>query len=417
MTDYQKHLSRAGLALRESAIRRAGDRAMRTPDAVSFAPGYPEPESFAWEEFAAIAREVLSGADPAALQYGPTRGYPPLLAALPEVLAARGIRVMPQESIVTTGSQQGLDLCARVFIDPGDTVLVELPTYTGGITAFSNAQARLVGVNQDEEGIDLHHLDATLHRERTAGRRVAFVYVVPNFQNPSGLLMSRVRRTALLDWALRRDVMIVEDDPYGALYFDDVATAAETRPVKADDPDGRVVYLSSFSKTIAPGFRVAWITAAAPIVSKLEIAKQSADLCTGALDQRMVYEVVRRRVLDACLPRLRARYQDKRTAMEQALRRELGGTLTWTTPKGGFFLWATFPEPVDTDVLLDRAIHHGVVFVPGSAFYIERREARHARLSFSTPGLDSIRTGVERLAGALREELASMTRPAKRAAG
>jgi 2-aminoadipate transaminase len=416
MTDYENHLSRAGLALRESAIRRAGDLGVRTPGAVSFAPGYPDPEGFAWEEFAAIARDVLSGADPGVLQYGPTRGYPPFLSALPDVLADRGIRASAQESIVTTGSQQGLDLCARVFIDPGDVVLVELPTYTGGITAFSNAQARLVGVHQDDEGIDLQHLDVMLRRERGAGRRVAFVYVVPNFQNPSGLLMSRQRRTALLDWALRRDVLIVEDDPYGALYFEDVATAVETRPIKADDPDGRVVYLSSFSKTVAPGFRVAWITAAAPIVSKIEIAKQSADLCTGALDQRMVYEVVKRRVLDACLPRLRARYQAKRTAMEQALRRELADLVTWTTPKGGFFLWAAFPTGIDTDLLLDRAIRHGVVFVPGSAFDVERRGGHLARLSFSTPSIESIRTGVERLAAALREELAELASPARRAA-
>jgi 2-aminoadipate transaminase len=416
MIDYVTHLSRAGLAMRESAIRRAGDQGLRMPAAVSFAPGFPDPESFAWEEFAAIAQEVLGGADPAALQYGPTRGYPPLLAALADVLAGRGVRSTPQESIVTTGSQQGLDLCARVFIDPGNTVLVELPTYTGGITSFANAQARLAAVRQDEEGIDLAHLDATLHRERGAGRRVACVYVVPNFQNPSGLLMSRERRMALLEWAVRRDVLIVEDDPYGALYFDDVATAAETRPLKADDPDGHVVYLSSFSKTVAPGFRVAWITAAAPIVSKIEIAKQSADLCTGALDQRIVYEVLQRRVLDASLPRLRACYQAKRTVMEQALRTALGNLVTWTTPKGGFFLWAAVPAAVDTDLLLDRAIRHGVVFVPGSAFDIDRRAGRFLRLSFSTPPIEKIRTGVERLAAALHEELAAMAPPARRVA-
>jgi len=417
MSTYDKHLSRAGLALRESAIRRAGDRGMRLPDAISFAPGYPDPEGFAWEELREIARDVLSGSDPAVLQYGPTRGYPPFLAALPEVLAERGITAADADSIVTTGSQQGLDLCARVFIDPGDVVLVELPTYTGAITAFGNAQGRLAGVEQDEQGISIDDLDATLRRERQANRRVAFVYVVPNFQNPTGMLMTRQRRAELLEWATRRDVLIVEDDPYGALYFEDVSTAAETRPIKADDAKGRVVYLSSFSKTIAPGFRVAWITAPAPIVAKLEIAKQSADLCSGVLDQRMVFEILRRRVLDASLPRLRAMYQEKRTAVERALRREAGDLVRWTTPSGGFFLWATFHDRIDTGVFLDRAVAHGVIFVPGSPFYVEPRGRNYARLSFATPSVAGIETGVRRLATALREEIAATAPSERRVAG
>jgi 2-aminoadipate transaminase len=207
-----------------------------------------------------------------------TRGYGPLLEALTGILASRGVAASRDEVIVTTGSQQGLDLCARVFVDPGDTVIVELPAYTGGITAFSNQQARLVGVRQDGEGIDLADLDRVVSRERADGHRIALVYVVPNFQNPTGLLMSGSRRRGLLEWAIGRRVLIVEDDPYGALYFDDVAKGTESRPIKADDREGQVVYLSTFSKTAAPGLRVAWIAGAAPIVAQMEIAKQSADL-------------------------------------------------------------------------------------------------------------------------------------------
>ena len=328
MMDYNGYFSRAAAGMQESAIRKMGALGGRIPDLISFAPGFPAAEMFAWDEFRDVAQTVLDGSDAAVLQYGPTRGYRPLVEALPQILGTRGIRAIPDDVIVTTGSQQALDLTARVFIDPGAVVLVELPTYTGAITAFRNAQAALVGVRQDDAGVDLEDLDRVTMRERAAGRRIAFLYVVPNFQNPTGLLIGLEKRRRLLEWAARRDVLIVEDDPYGALHFDDAATAAETRPIKADDRDGRVVYLSSFSKTVAPGFRVAWIAAPAAIVVKLEVAKQAADLCTGALDQRIVYEVWKRGVIEARLPTLRTHYQEKRGVMERALRRELGDLVT-----------------------------------------------------------------------------------------
>jgi 2-aminoadipate transaminase len=226
---------------------------------------------------------------------------------------------------------------------------------------------------------------------------------VPNFQNPTGNLMSRARRGALLDWAARRDVLIVEDDPYGSLYFDDVATADDSRPIKADDREGRVVYLSSFSKTVAPGFRVAWIAAPPAAIAKLEIAKQSADLCTGGLDQRMVFEMWRRGTVTARLPLLRATYQRKRTVLEEALRRELPHDVSWPEPKGGFFLWACFADQVDTDALLPRAIERGIVFVPGSAFFVEGSGARFARLAFSWATPERIEEGIRRLAAVVRE--------------
>jgi 2-aminoadipate transaminase len=405
MKDYDRFFSRGAGTIQESAIRKMGALGLRVPDLISFAPGFPAPEMFAWDELRDVAQSVLDGQDPSVLQYGPTRGYRPLVEALPQILAERGIQASPDEMIVTTGSQQALDLCARVFVDPGDVVLVELPTYTGALTAFRNAQAQLVGVQQDADGIDLDDLDRALVRERGAGRRVAFLYAVPNFQNPTGLLISQDKRRALLEWAARRDVLIVEDDPYGALHFDDVATAAETRPIKANDADGRVVYLSTFSKTVAPGFRVAWIAAPAPLAAKLEVAKQASDLCTGALDQRIVYEVWKRGVFAARLPVLRQFYQRKRTAMEQALRRELGDLVSWPEPKGGFFLWVALPDTVDTNALLTRALAHAVVYVAGSAFYVDARRSHRARLSFSAATVERIDQGVQRLAQAVREEL------------
>ena len=405
MIDYDGCFSSAARTMQASAIRKMGGLGGRVPDLISFAPGFPAPELFAWEEFRDVAQSVLSGSDPSVLQYGSTRGYRPLVEALAQILSERGIAATPEEILVTTGSQQALDLTARVFIDPGSVVLVELPTYTGGITAFNNAQATLVGVGQDSDGIDLEDLDRVTARERAAGRRIAFLYVVPNFQNPTGVLVSLEKRQRLLEWAARRNVLIIEDDPYGALYFDDVAAAADTRPIKADDRDGRVVYLSSFSKTVAPGFRVAWVAAPAAITAKLEVAKQSADLCTGGLDQRIVYEVWKRGVLTARLPKLRSHYQEQRTVMTRALRRELGNLVSWPEPKGGFFLWAAFPERVNTDALLTRALARAVVYVAGSAFYVDGRSSNLARLAFSAPSAARIEEGVRRLAGAVREEL------------
>jgi 2-aminoadipate transaminase len=379
----------------------------RSADLVSFAAGYPDPESFPWEELREIASELLSGPDRNALQYGPTRGHQPLLESILDVLAAREIRAVIEEVMITTGSQQGIDLVGRVLVSPGDVVLVELPAYTGAIAAFKNAQAELAGVKQDDDGINLDDLDAVCQRERQAGRPVNLLYLVPNFQNPTGLLLSLNKRQRLLDWAARRDVLIVEDDPYGTLYFEDVARASDTRPIRADDRDGRVIYLGSFSKTLAPAFRVGWMVAPAPLVDRFETAKQSIDLTSGVLDQRIVHEALRRGTLERIAPGLRALYRQKRDAMEQALRRELGDRLRWPAPKGGFFLWATLPAGVDDMTLLDRALAQRLVFVTGSAFYVDGTGHDRIRLSFSAPTAERIEEGARRLAAAMAPVTAS----------
>jgi 2-aminoadipate transaminase len=303
--------------------------------------------------------------------------------------------------MITTGSQQGIDLVGRVLITPGDVVLVELPAYTGAIAAFKNAQAQLVGVTQDPDGIDLEDLDAVCQRERSAGRRVNLLYLVPNFQNPTGLLLSLEKRHRLLEWAARRDVLVIEDDPYGALYFEDVARPGDTRPLRADDEYGRIIYLGSFSKTLAPAFRVGWMAAPPALIDRFETAKQSIDLTSGILDQRIVHEAVRRGTLERIAPDLRKLYQRKRDVMERALRRHLGDRLRWPAPKGGFFLWATLPAGLDDVTLLDRALAEGVIFVIGSAFYVDGSGHDKVRLSFSAPTIERIEEGVTRLAAAL----------------
>ena len=405
MTAYDAFLSPTGRELADSAIRRMGTVIARQPDMVSFAAGYPDPVSFPWDELRDIARELLSGADGQVLQYGPTRGYAPLLDSIVPVLAKRHIKAATDELLVTSGSQQGIDLIARVLVTPGDVVLVELPAYTGAIAAFKNAQARLAGVKQDEDGINLDDLDEVCLRQRLAGRRVNLLYLVPNFQNPAGLLLGLDKRRRLVEWAERRNVLIVEDDPYGSLYFDDAATEAETVPIRAIDPNGRVLYLSTFSKTLAPGFRVGWMVAPATLADRFETAKQTIDLMTGSLDQRIVHEAVRRGALERLAPQLRAQYRAKRDAMEQALRRELGDLLRWPAPKGGFFLWATLPSGTDDNALLARALEHKLVFVVGSAFHVDGSGHDKIRLSFSAPTVERIEEGARRLAAALMPAL------------
>ena len=408
---HDRFFSHAAEQMRESAIRKMGTLGARIPDLISFAPGYPDPATFPWERFGEITAALLGGNDGSTLQYGPTRGFRPLIEALDTILAPRGITSQFEQRLITSGSQQGLDLVAKVLIDPGDVVLVELPTYTGAISAFTNALAELVGVPQEADGIDLLVLDRTVMRLRAEGRRVRLLYLVPNFQNPTGLLIGLNKRRALLDWAERADMLIIEDDPYGDLYFPDSATAQETRPLKADDRAGRVVYLSSFSKTLAPGFRTAWVVAPEAIVAKFDIAKQAADLCTGALDQRVVHQAIVQGVLAGLAPYLRAHYQAKRTVMQQAIERELGDVVSCVPPRGGFFLWATLPPQVDADRLLPRALAAAVTYVAGGAFFVDGGGAHTVRLSFSQPTHDRIREGIARLAGAIRAELEAQSTP------
>ena len=401
--NYEPFLSLQGARLRESAIRKMSAVLTQTKDVVSFAPGYPAEELFAWETFREIANEVLSGADGKVLQYGATRGYRPLLDVIVTIMAGRGITTTLEQLIVTTGSQQGLDLVATVLCDPGDVILVELPSYVGMISAFQNIGTDLIGVPMADDGVDIDALGATLTRLRLEGRRVKGFYTVPNFQNPTGLLVSQAKRRALLEFASREDLLIIEDDPYGELYFEDVTTVADTRPIAADDQDGRVIYLSSFSKTLAPGFRTAWISAPAALTARFELAKQSIDLCTGALDQRMVTEACCRGALQQHLPQLRAAYQAKRDVMVSALNEHLAGQLAWAAPRGGFFLWTHLPAGVDAIRLLPIAQRHGVIYVTGDAFFVNGAGGEFIRLSFSAPAHDRIREGVRRLAAAISE--------------
>jgi 2-aminoadipate transaminase len=411
MTNYDRFLSRAGAAMRESAIRQMGTVLAQARDIISFAPGYPAEDQFPWAIVTESARSLLSGTDGSVLQYGPTRGYRPLRERIVEVMQQRQIAAALDRVLVTTGSQQGLDLVGRVLIDPGDVVLMELPSYVGAISAFRNLGASLVGVDQEADGIDLDRLEAVTSALRQDGRRVKFLYVVPNFQNPTGRMISLEKRRRLLEWAGANDLLIVEDDPYGDLYFPDVTSPADTRPIAADDSDGRVIYLSSFSKTLAPALRVAWIHASEALVSRLELAKQATDLCTGELDQRIVHDVCRRGLLATHVPVLRAHYQQKRDAMLAALSRRLEGRATWLPPRGGFFIWLRLGGGLKSDRLLTFARARGVLYVIGAAFFVDGTGGEYLRLCFSSPPPARIEEGVTRLAGAIADAEAAHAEP------
>lgn len=395
--------SKTGAALAGSAIRQMGILAAGRPDIISFAPGYPDPELFAWDDYRALADEVLRASHPDTLQYSPTRGLAALHDVLVGWLGARGIACRHDEVLVTSGSQQGIDLLTRVLVDPGDIVLVELPAYTGAIAAFRNRQADLRGIRQDEEGLDVEHLDATLLALHGEGRTPKFLYLIPTFQNPSGRLMSPARRRALADLAARHDLLIVEDDPYGDLAFDPSPTGESVRPIAADAGDAPVVYLQSTSKTLAPGFRTAWMVGPRELLDRAETAKQSTDLCSSGLDQRIVCEALARGLYDRDLPRLRERYAARCQVMLGALQRHAPASWRWEEPGGGFFVWVedAIPEAGNDDQCVRQAIEAGVVYVPGRPFYVDGRSSRAMRLAFSAAPVDRIEDGVRRLAAVM----------------
>jgi 2-aminoadipate transaminase len=395
-------LSKAAQNFQESAIRRIGALSGSIPGLISLSAGYPAPEVFPWDDLQSITAQILARRDGNTLQYGATRGYRPLIEhLLKNTLQQRDIAAKFEDVIITSGSQQGLDLIGRVLIDPGDTVIVELPTYSGAIAAFHNLQASLVGVPQDAEGIEIQSLDRVAADLKKQGRPAKFIYVTPNFQNPAGLLTSDRRRQELLEAARRHDLVILEDDPYGSIYFEDVTTLADTRPIKADDTDGRVIYLGSFSKILVPGLRVAWMVAPTAIAQKVELCKQAADISSGVFDQRIVHGALAGGVIDRIAPTLRAHYQAKRTAMETALTKHLDGRVHWTSPRGGFFLWIEMPG-IDDRQLFERALEEKVSFVLGSAFFVNGQGHEFARLAFSGSTHDQIEQGISRLASAIK---------------
>ncbi|HSP17266.1 MAG TPA: PLP-dependent aminotransferase family protein [Thermoanaerobaculia bacterium] len=374
---------------RPSAIR-AFARLMNDPNVISFAGGAPNPETFPAERIGAIAERVVRERKAIALQYGPTRGLPRLCEFIAGLCRERHIAAAASDVIVTTGSQQALDLIAHTFLDPGDTVLVELPSYIGGTSSFYARSANLEGVEQDDDGIVPESLDEVARRTKPK-----LLYTIPNFQNPSGRLMSQSRRTAVLRIAEKYDFLIIEDDPYGELVY---VEGADTTPIKSRDTSGRVIDLGSFSKVLAPGLRCGWILGAAPIIEKLEIAKQAADLCSGMLDQSIVDEFCAGGELPAQIANVRAFYRRKRTIMLDALQQNFAKRATWTPADGGLFTFVTLHDDIDTAARVPDAISRGVAYIPGGPFFVNGLGRNTMRLTFAKESDARIREGIARLA-------------------
>jgi 2-aminoadipate transaminase len=366
------------------------------PGIISFAGGLPSPKTFPISEFSAACQMVLQGKGEAygqaALQYAASEGYAPLR----EMVAANlPWQVDAAQVLITTGSQQGLDLVAKVLIDTGSRVLVETPTYLGALQAFTPMEPEVVSVASDDDGVLIQDLE---QKSNAQGQRARFLYLLPNFQNPTGRTMSDARRAALSQKAAELGLPIVEDNPYGDLWFD----APPPLPLTARNPAG-CIYLGSFSKVLAPGLRLGFLIAPPALMPKLLQAKQAADLHSPGFNQRMIAEVMQGGFLDRHVPTIRALYKSQRDAMLAALTREMKGLdVTWNTPAGGMFLWARLPEGVNAVELLPQAVDKGVAFVPGAPFFADNPDPRSLRLSFVTASVEQINTGMAALAAAIR---------------
>lgn len=359
------------------------------PGIVSLAGGLPAAEGFPVEAMREASARVLADNPKEALQYAASEGFGPLREWVAAQLATQGLKADADQVLITTGSQQGLDLAGKVLLDPGSTVAVESPTYLGALQAFAPYEPEFLAVDCDDQG----PVPAALK----AAKGARFLYMLPNFQNPSGRCMGAARRDALMAECLRLGLPVVEDNPYGDLWFDQPPAA----PLAAHAPD-EVLYLGSFSKVLAPGLRLGYLVAPKLLYPKLLQAKQAADLHTPGFNQRVVHEVIKHGFLDQHVPTIRARYKAQRDAMRAALERHLPAGCQWQVPEGGMFFWVTLPEGFDTLALLPKAVDAGVAYVPGAAFYASEPRMNTLRLSFVTVAPALIEQGIAALGQVLK---------------
>jgi len=381
------------------------------PGMISFAGGLPAPDVFPIQRFEEACHKVLTEKAASALQYGETEGYQPLRELLANNMARYGINAKVENVLITSGSQQALDLLGKLFINRGDRVLVEAPTYLGALQAFNVYGAEYESVPIDEDGLRTDLMEEPLR----SGPK--FMYVLPNFQNPAGTTLSEVRRHELVLLADRFGIPIVEDDPYGQLRYEGEhlppLVVLDRENLRRDQgySIGNVIYLSTFSKTLAPGLRLGWIVAPPEIIGKLTQLKQGADLHTSTFTQFVAYEVARDGFLDKHVKLIRRIYRERRDVMLQALKDFFPPSVTWTHPQGGLFLWVTLPAGLDMQTLFKSALEQNVAFVPGDSFYANdgREGSRHMRLNFSNAAPEQIREGIRRLSAAVISHLTGTT--------
>lgn len=396
-------LSCASRGLTRSEIRELL-KLTRQPGIISFAGGLPFSGLFPIEEIKDIVSTVLDREGEIALQYGPTEGDSRLLQYLAQWMREKeSVKISEDNLLIVSGAQQALDLIGKIFIDPGDPIILGLPSYLGGIQAFNSFRANMIGSPLDKQGMDMNAVENILKANRVKNRRVKFIYVVPDFQNPSGVTLSGERRQKLLDLSYEYETIVVEDSPYRDLRF-----GGEPIPMlKAMDKNGFVLSVHTFSKILFPGTRLGWIVADRVIMDKLTMAKQPTDLCSPPLTQSIVYEFCRRGRLEPHIRKIVEVYRKKRDLMIRALEENMprDSGVDWTCPEGGLFLWVKLPEYMDTTELFPKAVEKKVAYVVGSAFHFDRSGKNTMRLNFSCPTEEQIEEGIKRLADLIRDEL------------
>jgi 2-aminoadipate transaminase len=392
--------SQSAKVMKRSAIREML-KLLNEPDMISFAGGLPSPETFPVNELKEIALEVLEKEGAVALQYGTTEGDSLLRKILVERHISQGLNLSIENLIITTGSQQAIDLISKIFIDPGDYILCGLPSYHGGINAFISYGAKMKGILLDDQGMKPDELEKAVITLKDLGRKIKFVYLVPDFQNPAGITLPESRRREIIEIAEKYDLLIVEDSPYRDIRFEGKAQ----QMMYALDKTGRVITLSTFSKIFAPGFRVGWVIGQPLILDKIVLAKQNVDLCTSAFVQRILARYLEKGLLDNNLNKTIELYRGRRDHMLECFRKYMPEGVTWTRPEGGLFLFVTLPPGLIAGSILKKAINNKVAFVDGTTFFCNDQGHNTMRINFSYSGKPLIEAGVERLAKVIKDEL------------
>lgn len=400
---FSRFFSNSSQLMKKSAIREIL-KLTQKPEMISFAGGLPSPDSFPVEDIKKVTAEVLDKEGATALQYGLTEGDIKLRSLLVERHNRDGLHLTTDNIVITTGSQQALDLIGKIFINPGDVVICGLPSYLGGLNAFMIYGARMKGIPLDDHGMRPDLLEKSIIKLKEEGSIIKFIYVIPDFQNPAGVTLPLARRLEIIRIAERHDLLIIEDSPYRDVRFEGTPQPL----MSALDSSGRVVTLSTFSKILAPGFRLAWVIGHRELIDKIVTAKQSADLCSPAFVQKIAARYMEKGLLEVNLRKTVALYRERRDHMLKCFREFMPAGVKWTEPEGGLFLFVTLPPSMDAARLLERAIKKNVAFVCGSVFYCNNEGQNTMRINFSYSGPDETCEGVRRLSEAIREEMAAV---------
>ncbi len=400
MVDYSHIFSERAHGMKASEIRELLKLTQR-PGVISFAGGLPNPDAFPKETTREIINELLDEMPEKVLQYGSTEGVPELREVLAKNMQDRGMKVKKNQIMITHGSQQALDLLSKVLLDPGDTIVVGSPTYLGATGAFRAFQCRMETVPVRENGMDMDALDSKLKELDKEGKKPKFIYTVPTFQNPSGVTIPGDKRKKLLEIASKYDVLVVEDSPYSYLRYE-----GEPQPhLMSLDKEERVVRLQTFSKILAPGFRIAWTVGPAKLIDKMVIAKQATDLCTNPFGQYVAWKYIASGALDEHLEKIKKLYNEKRLTMLEAMDEHFPEEAKWKRPEGGMFIWVTLPEYINTREMFEKALQKNVAYVVGDAFYVENEGYNTMRLNFSHSSEEEIKEGIERLGKVIKQEI------------